>query len=421
VLDFLYVAVSWVLLRWHQFFTFVGLKQDSGLNWALSIIFLVITARLLLFRLFVKQVKYQRKMTAVQPKLQEIRNKYKNDRAAMQREMMKLQQEEGFNPLAGCLPLLLQWPIFIGLFHVLRHLANSVNAATKYTGGQALTAGESRSLTLYTFSASQTASAARARLFGSPLAGALRDSTDMLHSLGGNVTSTRIVILVLVVFSAGATFSTQLLVRAAQTTIPEGQAAMMQRLMLWVIPVMTLGSGLFFPLGVLIYWFASNTWTMLQQLYINKFHPPAEAPVVEVGSVGRTLAPRPGQKPVRNTARRPAGPASGAEAASEGSEPSHDGTDGAAKAAAEAEAAGERPSEGGSRRGRSGSGGSAAGGGRGGSTGGASGDGGADGGGSGGGAGSGKAAAPKPGQRPNRPASGNRPGQRRPNQAKKRR
>ena len=54
--DFLYTGVSWVLLRWHHLFTFLGLDKDSGLNWALSIVFLVITARLLLFRFFVKQV-----------------------------------------------------------------------------------------------------------------------------------------------------------------------------------------------------------------------------------------------------------------------------------------------------------------------------------------------------------------------------
>ena len=79
----------------------------------------MITARLLLFRFFLKQVHYQRNMQEMQPRLQAIKEKYKNDRQAQQREMMRLQQEEGFNPLAGCLPMLLQIPIFISLFHVL--------------------------------------------------------------------------------------------------------------------------------------------------------------------------------------------------------------------------------------------------------------------------------------------------------------
>ena len=143
--DFLYTAVSWVLLRWHQLFTAIGLDPKGGVNWTLSIIFLVVTARLLLFRLFIKQVHYQRHMQEMQPKMQALREKYKGDRAAQQREIMQLQQEQGFNPLAGCLPMLLQIPIFISLFHVLRHLSNSVGKCSQnppYTGGL---------LKLYTF------------------------------------------------------------------------------------------------------------------------------------------------------------------------------------------------------------------------------------------------------------------------------
>jgi len=52
-LDFLYTAVSWVLLRWHALFSAIGLDSAGGLNWALSIIFLVVTARVLLFRMFI--------------------------------------------------------------------------------------------------------------------------------------------------------------------------------------------------------------------------------------------------------------------------------------------------------------------------------------------------------------------------------
>src|SRR3978361_2389407 len=128
-LDFLYTAVSWVLLRWYQLFTFLGLGKDSGLTWALSIIMLVVTARLLLFRFFVKQVHYQRRMQEMQPKIKKLQEKHKGDKATLQREMMALQQSEGFNPISGCLPMLLQIPVFIALFHVLKHMSNSVGLA----------------------------------------------------------------------------------------------------------------------------------------------------------------------------------------------------------------------------------------------------------------------------------------------------
>jgi YidC/Oxa1 family membrane protein insertase len=299
VFDFLYIAVSWVLLRWHSLFNVLGLDPAGGLNWTLSIIFLVVTARLLLFRLFVKQVHYQRHMQEIQPKIAELRKKYKDDKAEMQRQMMKLQQEQGFNPLAGCLPMFLQIPIFISLFHVLRHLSNSASVCdTRGQGGNPL-------LKLYTFSPAQTCDAAKARLFGAPLAGSLRDNAQKIHDvLGGDLTSTRIVTIILVIISAAATFFTQRLVMSRTTTVPTGTAATVQRLMKVFIPISVLFSGVFFPLGVLLYWFTSNTWTMLQQIYINKYHPHTPTETPEVGVLGKSLAPKPGQRPARDPRSR---------------------------------------------------------------------------------------------------------------------
>jgi YidC/Oxa1 family membrane protein insertase len=320
VLDFLYTAVSWVLLRWHQLFTFLGLDAKSGANWALSIVFLVVTARVLLFRLFIKQVKYQRHMQLMQPKIQALREKYKGDRAEMQRQMMALQQEQGFNPLSGCLPMFLQIPIFIALYHTLRHIANTGNAAHP----------SHRLLTLYSFTETQTKDAAAARLFGhAPLAARLTDTAKQLATLGGERGVTTAVIVVLVLVSATATFMTQRLARKGMVTQPEGTAATVQRMMLYLIPLFTLGSGLFFPLGVLLYWFTSNTWTMLQQLYINKYHPHTATKTVETGTVGKRLRPSAGQKPARDARGRPipsadgkqAGPAAAAAVDADGATP----------------------------------------------------------------------------------------------------
>jgi len=229
-LHYLYAAVSWVLFRWHQLFTLAGLDQNSALNWALSIVFLVVTARLILFRSFLKQVRYQRKMAAMAPELAAIKAKYKDDRPAQQRAIIALQQAEGFNPIAGLAPMLLQIPIFISLFHVLRHLSHA------------------------------KLSAANARLFGETL-------------LGGSFTSVRLVTLFIVLLSAAATFYTQRLAAAASPTKPEGTAATVQRLMAVGIPISALISGVIFPLGVVIYWWTSNTWSLGQQVYVNRFHP----------------------------------------------------------------------------------------------------------------------------------------------------
>jgi YidC/Oxa1 family membrane protein insertase len=299
VLNFLYVAVSWVLLRWHDLFTTLGLSQGSGFGWALSIVFLVITARVLLFRLFIKQVHYTRNMQKMQPKIQKLREKYKNDKAEMNRQMMKLQQEEGFNPLSGCLPMFLQIPVFLGLYHVLRHLSNSNALCQAHS--------TSHILSIYTFSNTETCDAATAAIFKAPLAASFRDSNQIITTLGGDPTSTRILLVILLIISAAATMLTQVMVRASAITPPEGTAATVQKLMMYVIPVGVLASGLLFnfPLGVLLYWFTSNLWTLGQQAYINRYHPHTAEPVKPVGELGKTLAPRPGQRPVRMTKGQP--------------------------------------------------------------------------------------------------------------------
>jgi YidC/Oxa1 family membrane protein insertase len=305
-LDFLYIAVTWVLLRWHQLFS-LFMDPKGGLTWALSVVMLVVTARLLLFRMFIKQVHFQRRMQEMAPKFNEIKKKYKDDRAAQQRETMALQREEGFNPLAGCLPMFLQIPVFLGLYHVLRHLADSANAADRVnkTTGAAASARDLHQLTMYGFSQNETISAAKAKLFGAPLAGSFRDGATALAKLGGDVTSTRLVILPLLLISALATFATQLLARANQTVAPTGSNAALQKIFLWVFPLGVLASGLIFnfPLGVLLYWFTSNTWTLAQQAYIIRFHPPATPAASVSTTTAKAVAPRPGQKPVYDRTR----------------------------------------------------------------------------------------------------------------------
>ena len=299
--NLLYTAVSWVLLRWHQLFTALGMNPNGGITWALSIVFLVITARLLLFRFFIKQVHYTRQMQKLAPEIAKLKEKHKGDRQAQQQAMMQLQQDQGLNMLAGCLPMLLQIPVFISLFHVLRHLANS----SKLQPG-------SSHLTLYGFSAKETKSAATATLFGkAPLASSFHDSAHKVMLLGGNLSDLRTVTIVLAVISAAATYLTQKQVQRNATTAPTGQAATIQRLMLYFIPGSVLISGIIFPLGVLFYWFTSNLWTMGQQFYIYRYHPVTDdaATVAVVGETGRALAPRPGAKPVARDRRITPGPA----------------------------------------------------------------------------------------------------------------
>jgi YidC/Oxa1 family membrane protein insertase len=104
-------AVLWSLLKLHTVIP----------NYGIVIILLSIFTKVLFYRLTHKSFKSMRDMQALQPKLQVLKEKYKSDRQKLSQETMKLYKESGVNPLGGCLPMLLQMPIFIALFNVLRN------------------------------------------------------------------------------------------------------------------------------------------------------------------------------------------------------------------------------------------------------------------------------------------------------------
>jgi YidC/Oxa1 family membrane protein insertase len=116
ILNPLYIAVSWVIVTIHDLLSPV-FGTNSGVTWSLAIMGLVIIIRIILIPLFVKQIKSQRALTALQPHMKEIQKKYKDDRQKQSEEMMKLYKEHKTNPLASCFPILAQAPIFFALFY----------------------------------------------------------------------------------------------------------------------------------------------------------------------------------------------------------------------------------------------------------------------------------------------------------------
>jgi YidC/Oxa1 family membrane protein insertase len=295
LLDWMYTAIAWVMAQWHALFS-TFLDPAGGITWALSIVFLVITIRVLLFRLFVKQVKSQRAMQEIQPEIQKLRKQYGSDKQGFSTAMMALQKERGVNPLAGCLPLLPQIPVFIALFHVLRRLAPGKDG-------------------LYSWSDELTDQASKADLFGAPISSSFNmqepKASQILALPGVDYTSIRIVCAVLIVVMCFTTFFTQKQIQKRSGPV-EGQAAMVQKLLLYGMPISLFVSGFFFPVGVLIYWFTNNLWTLGQQFYILKALPPPGSPGALAKAAAekpqidpKTLAPKPGAKPVRPKAGRP--------------------------------------------------------------------------------------------------------------------
>jgi len=294
-LDFLYTAISWVLLRWHDLWA-LAFGKDADISWVLSIIFLVITIRLILFPLFVKQIHSQRKMQELQPKLKALQTKHKGDKETLQREMMALYKENGANPVAGCLPIFLQAPVFLSLYHVLKRLdpTKDRNEAAK---------------TLYSWTAHEFDSATRAKIFGAPISAHLSSSAQSLEKLGASATTVKIVAVVLIAIMVVTTYITQrqlMAKQAATGTAADPQQQMIQRVMLYGIPASLLVSGSLFPLGVVLYWCTTNVWSMGQQFYVLKRMPQPGAPAVAPSAAvadARAVAPRPGAKPTKPTAR----------------------------------------------------------------------------------------------------------------------
>jgi YidC/Oxa1 family membrane protein insertase len=297
--DWLYTAISWVMARWHDVFSSF-LDPAGGITWALSIVFLVVTLRILLFPLFVKQIKSQRAMQELQPDIQKLRKQYGSDRQGLSQAMMALQKERGVNPLAGCLPILPQIPIFFALFHVLRRLQPDAEG-------------------LYSWSDELTNQAAEAELFGAPISSQFFMSGDKLELLtlpGVTETGIRVVAFTLMVIMCATTFFTQKQIMKRSGPV-EGQAAMMQKFLLYVMPASLFISGFFFPIGVLLYWMSNNLWTLGQQYFVLKRMPPppgsdaakALAAAEKAAIDPKALAPKPGAKPVRPKGGKPVPPA----------------------------------------------------------------------------------------------------------------
>ncbi|MDA3628588.1 membrane protein insertase YidC [Saccharopolyspora oryzae] len=247
MLDFIYYPVSAILWFWHKVFGFV-LDPASGYAWALSVIFLVFTLRALLFKPFVHQVRSMKKMQEFAPQIRELQAKHGDDRQKLAAEMQKLQAEQGFNPLSGCLPVLVQVPVFIGLFHVLNGFKPGAPSN-------------------FIFDAKDVESFVAADFFGAKLSNTISQAPDVLAAFGTDRVEMMLVGVPLMIAAAIATHFTARhnVQRQTADAAAQPQAAMMNRMTLWIFPMFAIIGGPFLPLAILIYWLANNFWTLAQQ------------------------------------------------------------------------------------------------------------------------------------------------------------
>ena len=248
--------------------TFYQLTHSFGF----AIISLTVIVRLLLFPLTLKQTRSMQGMARVQPQVKKLQAEFGADKQKLNAEMMDLYRREKINPAAGCLPLLLQIPVFFGLYQAIRGLTN--------TGSLAWLQVE--------------VPTPKHLDKNSEMYRAIIDSGGKLKSFGINLAETassvtggfgsRLPYLLMVLAIAATGFAQQ--IRANKLNpATTAQAAQMQQIMK-IIPI---GFALFCfqaQAGLVLYWLASNIWTVVQQEVLNKTNPkPAADGVIEAAPV----------------------------------------------------------------------------------------------------------------------------------------
>jgi YidC/Oxa1 family membrane protein insertase len=295
VLDPLVDLIAKFIVAIHEVTQYVG-GFDSGASWALAIVLLTVAVRILLFPLFVKQIRSQRKMTELQPKIKELQALHKGDKQTLNAEMMKLYKEQGANPIGGCLPLILQMPIFFSLFNVLRDFApKALKAGQECTG---VAADNFCFVARHGIDAETVASAGSAKIFGAPISSAFWSGSDLLAALDATPLTVKIVTMTFIVFMGLTTFISQKQMMAKNGPV-EGQAATQQKVLLYVMPFMLAIFGINVALGVLVYWTTTNLWSMAQQrVVLARMGDAAEAAkAAEAGKPLVSPTPPPGYKP----------------------------------------------------------------------------------------------------------------------------
>lgn len=260
--------------------------HDSvGVSWGWSIVLLTICVRLVLVPLAVKQLSSMRKMQHLQPELKALQSKYKDDKQRQQQEVMNFYRENEVNPLASCLPMVLQLPVFISLFYMLRE------SLRKDICPKIQTAFQQHYAAVHNISAH---AAAGQTIQCGPVKGAgflfINDITNEAHG---------VTLIVLLLLYVGTQVMSSLLM--ATPTMDKTQRRIMT-----LMPVVFVLFVIRFPAGLIVYWITTNAWTMGQQYTFKKIvgPPPALATAAAAGSGGST----PGSK-----RGKPSGGGAGAE------------------------------------------------------------------------------------------------------------
>jgi YidC/Oxa1 family membrane protein insertase len=267
------VALAWWQAVLEVLGRILAFFYDLIPSYGVAIILLTLLVRVVLLPLAIKQVRSMREMQALQPKLAALQQKYKGNRQKFAEEQMKLYREHGVNPLGGCLPLVMQIPVFIALYSV---LIGDPNKAAERAGEGAVRAVAHLppDSALARAIQEQEASFLGMDLSCSPQQ-AGRGTVEVPG--GGTVdcgegVANAIPLYVLVALMVGTTWYQQRQMQSASV----GQQAAQLKLMGRIMPLVLGFVSLQIPAGVLVYWVTTNAWQIGQQQVMLPRKPKAE-------------------------------------------------------------------------------------------------------------------------------------------------
>jgi YidC/Oxa1 family membrane protein insertase len=253
-------AFSPLISVFEEIMVFIHAHVVGG-SWGLAIVGLTVLIRAILVPLTYKQLKSMQEMQRLAPEINALKEKYKEDKQRQQQEIMKFYQENKINPLASCLPLLMQLPVFVSLFYMLRtdlkkHICGS-QLVSKYNSLHHLAVAKVSALPakyIEDTTCNQVAPHSAKFLF-------LPDITAK---------ATGIVLVVLIVLYVGS--------QLASTLIATAAADPNQRRLMLLLPVVFVVILYRYPAGLLVYWITTNLWTVGQQFVIRRRLPPPPRP-----------------------------------------------------------------------------------------------------------------------------------------------
>lgn len=250
--------VSAVLWVFHNLFTAIGMDPSSGITWVLCIICLTLVMRAATIPLFVKQIKAMRGMSAMQGDMAKLQAKYKGkkdqlSRQAMAQEQMEMYKKHGTNPFASCMPIIVQMPIFFGLYQVLIGVPNAAK----------------RNESILMLPSELVKQFNDAFIFDAPL------FSTMVNPGNGNHAATIAQAVIMIVLMSATQFfiQKQLSVKNMSEAALNSPMFRQQQMIMYIFPIIFAVSGINFPLGVLYYWTVSNLWSLGQQWWVIRNNP----------------------------------------------------------------------------------------------------------------------------------------------------